>query len=223
MSVNLMSSSGSVSVVLPWPSSVNMFLPSVIIGGLCGRRPTAIGELPSTSLPSEREIRRQRVGRQLRDRAAADRQAEQAAVVAGVRELLELRLVDADADVERLSGVGTRVALEERRHRDRGGRGRRRGRAAAIARRAAGLHAAEQAEREAVGVRGGVAAGDLVEIDRAGGARREPAEQRGAARAARRGRAPAGTGCPPCRPCSCTRSRTAPHSATLPDGHALQV
>ena len=53
----------------------------------------------------------------------ADRQAEQAAVVAGVRELTELRLVDADADVELLVVVGADVALEERglraRHRQR--------------------------------------------------------------------------------------------------------
>src|SRR5262249_31226532 len=98
-----------------------------------------------------------------------------AAVVRGVREVIELALVHADADVER-PDAGGRVTEEERRLGDRGHRRLGGRRTAAIVHGAGRHHAAHQPERVPVLIGVLVAAGALVHVERAGGAGQGPRE-----------------------------------------------
>ena len=165
---------------------------------------------------SRRRLRRASAtaGRSCRSTAAtrvvADRQAQQAAVVAGVRELR--RAATCGRRSRRRTARRCRAACCPGRTPTAGSStaaGSVAGGPHAIARRAAGLHAAEQAEREAV-------------VVRSSRSRRRPRRDRARrscpARSSPNSELPRhaaveaellrGTGCPPRTRCSCTRSRT---------------
>src|SRR5262249_10919384 len=95
----------------------------------------------------------------------------------------DLRRVNTDADLEWLSVVRARIALKDRRHRDRDGCWRNCGWPAEVARRSGRFDTAKDAKRDAVAVRRAVAACDLVEIERTACTFQESAEQTRATKA----------------------------------------